>query len=46
MMYYFLVHTNGVIGWWWCAIVFVFLAIRLRRRPGGDKHTSDRSSFR
>jgi hypothetical protein len=42
MMYYFLVHTCGVIGWWWCGIVFIFLVIRLRRHPAGDDQTSDR----
>jgi len=26
----------AVLGWVWCAVVFVFLAVKLRRSPGGE----------
>jgi hypothetical protein len=32
-----LYRTLAVLGWVWCAIAFVFLAIKTRRQRNGDK---------
>jgi hypothetical protein len=34
-----LYRTFAVLGWMWCVAVFVFLAIKLRRSPGGEDNS-------